>query len=78
MGHPDEKFVGMMLQRKGKKIANQKGETSAYLDDTIPVMLHGQQYCPTVRAYEYEILCHGNKCQACAVYCATLCGIHHS
>ena len=77
-GHPEEKFVGMMLQRKGKKIDNKRGGTSAYLDDTIPVMLHGQQYHCTVRAYECEILCHGNKCQACAVYCATLRGIHHS
>ena len=25
-GHSDEKLVGMMLQRKGEKIANQKGE----------------------------------------------------
>jgi len=64
-GHPEEKFVGMMLQRKGKKIDNKKGGTSAYLDDTIPVMLHGQQYHCTVRAYECEILCHG----ACILRC---------
>ena len=63
VGYPEKKFVGMMLQRKGKNIDNKKGGTPAYLDDTIPVMLHGQQYHYTVRAYECEILCHGRKCK---------------
>ena len=44
------------------KIANRK---SAYLDDTIPVTLHEQQYHCTVRVYECKILCHG----ACILRC---------
>ena len=77
-GHPDQIFADMMHQRKGKKIANQKGVTSAYWDDAIPVVLHGQQYHCTVRTSECEILCHGSKCQSCVAYRATLRGIHRS
>ena len=48
-GHPDEKFVQMVLARCGKMTSKDGKSVVATVDSYVPVYLNGEQYTSTVQ-----------------------------
>ena len=70
MGNPDEQFLSLMDQRKGKI---RKGTTdSAFIDSFFPICVDGEKHERTVRAASCEMLVHEQKCSSCKGYRANL------
>ena len=66
-GNPDQKFVEMCENKKGKLLTT-KGETAAYLDTKCSVTYAGSTYSKTVRHVGCELLVTGTRCQECLSY----------
>ena len=60
-GHPDEKFVILAKEKKGKI-------GKAEIDEYAPVLLNGDLHNITVRSGNCEILTNSSKCRACVQY----------
>lgn len=67
-GHPEERFVQMLKEKKTFK----DGRTSAVIDDCADVMLNGETYPCTVRTSTCEMLIPTGKCSKCVSYRASL------
>ena len=71
-GNPDERFVRMLLSRKGQRILADDGTTGAYVDDGFDITVDGNIFHGTVRTSSCTILSHGSKCHSCRQYRAQL------
>ena len=74
-GQPDDHFVCMVLNKKGK-IESHNGEVVAYIDDA-PVELNGNIYTQTIRTSNCALLSHSVKCSSCTQYRQTLRSMYH-
>ena len=70
-GHPDKKFVEMVISKKGKLTSINK-EVVATIDSAVPVQLNGDLYTQTVRHKSCAILTNDTKCAKCVQYRDTL------
>ena len=70
-GHPDKKFVEMVISKKGKLTSINK-EVVAVVDSAVPVQLNGDLYTQTVRHKSCAILTNDTKCAKCVQYRDTL------
>ena len=75
-GHPDENFLRMVEDKKGKLISV-KGTVAAYIDTNAYVELNGQTYATTLRHSKCQLLTSAKKCIVCVNYRATVRSIYH-
>ena len=75
-GHPDENFIKMLENKKGKLMSKNKGEISS-IDSHSPVQLNGQTFSKTVRHSKCEVLVSEGKCSTCVKYRNSLRRIYH-
>ena len=75
-GHPDENFIKMLEDNKGKLLSKNQGEISS-IDNHSPVQLNGQIFSKTVRHSKCQVLVSEGKCSTCVKYRNSLRRIYH-
>ena len=75
-GHPEEQFIEMAKEKKGK-LLSKDGKMVARVDDFSPVILNSKVYQQTVRVCTCEVLVSSGKCQQCVSYRNTLRKMRH-
>ena len=77
-GHPEEKFVSIVLSKKGTIKSRKYSEMSSFLDSSLPVLHNGQVFPSTVRSSECAIVIPVSalKCTNCIKYHTVLHSIY--
>lgn len=71
-GHPDRKFVEMVISKKGKLTSINGKQVVATIDSAASVQLNGDSYAQTVRYKSCQILTNNTKCAQYVQYRDTL------
>lgn len=75
-GHPDENFLKMLEDKKGKLMSKNQGEIST-IDNHSPVQMNGRTFSKTVRHSKCQMLVSEGKCSTCVKYRNSLRRIYH-